>query len=150
MTRYLGIDYGTKRVGIAISDGLGLTARPLEVVARGEVVERVADIVASYDVTRLIIGLPTALGGHEGASAEGARDLGRELAAATGVDIEFVDEKFTSRMAEEALLDSGMKRRRRRETVDKVAAAIILQAYLDTRGSEGNSKSSKDVQDTEQ
>ena len=149
MARYLGIDYGTKRVGIAISDGLGLTARPLEVVARADVAERVGDIVSMYGVTRLIIGLPTALGGHEGASAEGARALGEELGAATGVEIEYVDEKFTSRMAEKTLLDAGMKRRKRRETVDKVAAAIILQAYLDSRALDGNSNGSKDVQDTE-
>lgn len=148
MTRYLGIDYGTKRVGLAISDGLGLIARPLEVVPRDEVVERVAEIVSTYGVIRLIIGLPTALGGHEGASAEGARSLGDELSAATGVDVQYVDEKFTSRMAEDALLDAGMKRRKRRETVDKVAAAIILQAYLDA-DDKGNSKTSKDVQDTE-
>ena len=149
MARYLGIDYGTKRVGIALSDGLGLTARPLEVIARAEVTERVADIVSMYGVTRLIIGLPTALGGHEGPSAEGARALGEELRAATGVEIEYVDERFTSRMAENALLDAGMKRRKRRETVDKVAAAIILQEYLDSRPLDGNSNSSKDVQDTE-
>lgn len=149
MVRYLGIDYGTKRVGIAISDGLGLMARPLEVVPRSDVISRVEDIVSTYDVTGLIIGLPTALGGHEGTSAEGARRLGAELAAATGLDVEYVDEKFTSRMAEETLLDTGMKRRERRETVDKVAAAIILQEYLDNRAGEWNSESSKDVQDTE-
>lgn len=150
MTRYLGIDYGTKRVGIAISDGLGLTARPLEVVPRDNVVERVVEIVSNYDVRRLIIGLPTALGGHEGTSTEGARDLGSELRKATGVDVEYIDERFTSRMADEALLGAGMKRRERRETVDKVAAAIILQTYLDTRDARRNSKTPKDVQDTEE
>lgn len=138
MTRYIGIDYGAKRVGIAISDGLGLTANPLEVVARNEAVTRIADIVSAYDVAAVIIGLPTGLGGHEGASAEGARLLGDELADATGVEVELVDERFTSRMAEEVLIDSGMKRRRRRETVDKVAAAIILQSYLDRRRGNGN------------
>lgn len=149
MARYLGIDYGTKRVGIAISDGLGLMARPLEVAARSDVISRVEDVVSTYGVTRLIIGLPTALGGHEGASAEGARKLGEELAEATGLEVEYVDERFTSRMAEETLLDTGMKRRKRRETVDKVAAAIILQEYLDNRARGWNSTNSKDVQDTE-
>lgn len=149
MARYLGIDYGTKRVGIAISDGLGLMARPLEVAARSDVISRVEDVVSTYGVTRLIIGLPTALGGHEGASAEGARKLGEELAEATGLEVEYVDERFTSRMAEETLLDTGMKRRKRRETVDKVAAAIILQEYLDNLARGWNSTNSKDVQDTE-
>lgn len=140
MVRYLGIDYGTKRVGIAISDGLGLTARPLEVVGRDEVVARVEELVTSYDVNKLIIGHPAGLRGQVGASVQGARELGDELASATGVAVEYVDEKFTSRVAEAVLLDSGMKRRRRRETVDKVAAAIILQTYLDKSAQDGNSK----------
>ncbi len=149
MPRFLGIDYGTKRVGLAISDGLGLTARPLEVVARTEVTTRVEEIVSTYGVTRLIIGLPTGLGGHEGTSAEGARDLGEELAAKTGIEVEYVDERFTSRMAEGALIDAGMRRRKRRETVDKVAAAIILQEYLDAQARNGNSNGPADVQDNE-
>lgn len=139
MGRLLGIDYGTKRVGLAISDALCLTASPLEVVLRAELLARVKELVSTYDVTGLIIGLPTGLSGHEGEAAEGARRLGDELSEATGLDVEFVDERFTSRIAEEVLLGSGMKRRSRRETVDKVAAAIILQAYLDRIGGNGNS-----------
>lgn len=138
MTRYLGIDYGTKRVGLAISDGLGLTARPLEVVKRAEAANRVAELVAEYNVEVVIIGMPTGLSGGEGVSAEGARDLGEEIREATGVEVSFIDERFTSRMAESALLESGMKRRDRRSTVDKVAAAIILQGYLDAQRGPGN------------
>lgn len=149
MTRYLGIDYGAKRVGLAISDGLGLTARPLDVVPRSEVADRVADIASTHDVGKLIIGLPTGLGGHEGSSAQGARELGEELSARTGLPVEYVDEKFTSRLAEGALLDSGMRRRKRRETVDKVAAAIILQTYLDRSDAGGNSGVSDDVEHLE-
>ena len=142
MVRYLGIDYGTKRVGLAISDGLGLTARPLEVVPREGIVARIEDLVSTYAVNRLIIGLPTGLSGQEGDAALAARRLGEELAEATGLDVEYVDERFTSRIAEEALLGSGMKRRERRQTVDKVAAAIILQAYLDGQRGNGNSHAS--------
>ena len=142
MARYLGIDYGTKRVGLAISDGLGLTARPLEVVPRSEILARIEDLVSTYAVTCLIIGLPTGLSGHEGDAAAEARRLGDELGEATGLDVEYVDERFTSRIAEEALLGSGMRRRERRETVDKVAAAIILQAYLDRQRGNGNSDAS--------
>ena len=132
MSRHLGIDYGTRRCGLAISDGIGLTARPLEVVSRDDVVDRVVAAVDEYDVSAIIIGLPTGLGGHEGESAEGARELGDEIAEVTHLEIEYVDERFTSRLAESSLLESGMKRRDRRETVDKVAAAIILQTYLDS------------------
>ena len=149
MTRYLGIDYGAKRVGLAISDGLGLTARPLDVVARSEIADCVADIASTHEVEKLIIGLPTGLGGHEGSSAQGARELGQELSARTGLPVEYVDEKFTSRLAEGVLLDSGMRRRKRRETVDKVAAAIILQTYLDRSDDDGNSGASDDVEHLE-
>lgn len=138
MTRYLGVDYGTKRVGLAISDGLGITARPLEVVKRTEAVSRITAIVAELQVDKIVVGMPTGLGGGEGESAIGARELGDELAEAAGVEVVFFDERFTSRMAEGALLESGMKRRDRRATVDKVAAAIILQSYLDVSDGPGN------------
>ena len=139
MTRYLGVDYGSKRVGLAISDGLGLTARPLEVVSRKDTVDRVREIVAEYDVDTVVVGLPTGLSGGEGASVVEARALGSELEDALDVDVVYVDERFTSRLAESALLESGMRRRDRREKVDKVAAAIILQGYLDSRSGPGNS-----------
>lgn len=139
MSRYLGIDYGTKRVGLAISDGLGLTATPLEVVPRNELEAALRRISEDYALEGVIMGLPTALGGHEGESAEGARELAEEIGALLGVEVEYVDERFTSRMAESALLEAGMKRRERKKTVDKVAAAIILQAFLDSKRSPGNS-----------
>jgi len=138
VTRYLGVDYGTKRVGLAISDGLGLTARPLEVVPRDIVVERVRELHEEYKIKMVIVGLPTGLSGEEGVSAVGARALGKELLAATGIPVDYLDERFTSKLAEDVLLQSGMKRRQRRETVDKVAAAIILQDYLDVRAADGN------------
>ena len=131
MSRYLGVDFGTKRVGLAISDSLGMTARPLSVVSRATAVAEVAILVKEQDIGTIVVGLPTGLSGGEGMSATEARKLADELASATGVDIVLLDERFTSRLAEVALLESGMKRRRRRETVDKVAAAIILQDYLD-------------------
>jgi putative Holliday junction resolvase len=131
VSRSLGIDYGTKRVGLALSDPLGLTARPLAVVPRSKIVEEVVTLVKEQEVGTIVVGLPTGLGGDEGISASEARKLADELATATGVDVVLRDERYTSRMAESALLESGMKRRQRRENVDKVAAAIILQDYLD-------------------
>ncbi|MFP3882288.1 MAG: Holliday junction resolvase RuvX [Actinomycetota bacterium] len=139
MSRYLGIDYGTKRVGLAISDGIGLTAAPLEVVPRKELESALRRISEEYDLEGVIMGLPTALGGHEGESAEGARALAEEISALLGIEVEYVDERFTSRIAESVLLEAGLKRRERKEAADKVAAAIILQAFLDSRRSAGNS-----------
>lgn len=139
MSRYLGLDYGTKRIGIAISDGLGLTARPLEVVPRAQLPEYLRRVADEYTIDGVVVGLPTALGGHEGESAAGARELAGEVGEILGVPVELVDERFTSRMAESALLEGGVRRRERKEAVDKVAAAIILQTFLDREPGTGNS-----------
>lgn len=148
MSRILGVDYGTKRIGLAISDGLGLTAQPLDVVPRKDLVESLLRITQEYEVNRVVVGLPTALGGHEGQSAAGARELGEEIASLLDLDVDYVDERFTSRMAESALLEAGMRRRGRKEAVDKVAAAIILQTYLDSRSDPGNAQPDSDPKKT--
>lgn len=130
MSRCLGVDVGAKRVGLALSDPIGLTATPLEVVDRAVAVEKITRLAQIHEVGTIVVGLPTSLGGGEGTSAVDARSLGDQLAEATGAEIVYLDERFTSRMAESALLESGMKRRDRKTTIDKVAAAIILQDYL--------------------
>jgi putative holliday junction resolvase len=131
VTRSLGIDYGTKRVGLALSDPLGMTASPHSVVPRESAVPVVANLVKELEIGTIVVGLPTGLSGGEGVSAQEARKLAVELEEVTDAVVVLVDERFTSRLAEESLLKSGMRRRKRRETVDKVAAAIILQDYLD-------------------
>lgn len=146
MKRFLGVDYGTYRIGLAISDGIGLIASPLDVVPRKRLIEEIRRIDDEYGLEAVIVGLPTALGGHEGESATAAREMGEEVRSELGVDIVYVDERFTSRMAEKTLLESGMKRSERKETVDKVAAAIILQTYLDNRRGTGNSPESSGVE----
>ena len=143
MTRAIGVDFGKKRVGIALSDSLGITAQPLETVPRPEAVSRIRAIAEEYQVDHLVVGMPSPLGGGESESSNLAREFGAELEVATGLEVVFVDERFTSRMAEEALLSSGMKRRDRRSKVDKVAAAIILQTFLD-----GNFRIAPDVGET--
>jgi putative Holliday junction resolvase len=131
VTRYLGVDCGTKRVGVAVSDAAGILASPLEVVSRAEAVDRLAELASDHQVGGLVVGLPTSLSGEEGRSAEDARRFGAELGAATGLPVVFVDERFTSRIAEEALIESGKRRRERRGAVDKAAAALLLQGFLD-------------------
>ncbi|HEY6628844.1 MAG TPA: Holliday junction resolvase RuvX [Acidimicrobiia bacterium] len=132
MSRCLGVDVGTKRVGLALSDPIGLTATPLDVVERSEAVDEIIRLAQIHEVGTIVVGLPTSLGGGEGTSAVDARSLGEELAQATSAEIVYLDERFTSRMAESALLESGMNRRDRKNTIDKVAAAIILQDYLNS------------------
>ncbi|MGH8924583.1 MAG: Holliday junction resolvase RuvX [Acidimicrobiia bacterium] len=129
--RVLGLDFGRKRVGVAISDELRIAAHALIVVPRAEAAERVADLVEEYRVTEIVIGLPTTLAGREGESALAARQFGHEIEAATGVAVEWVDERFTSHIAEHMMLKAGVRRRARRVNLDKVAATVILQSFLD-------------------
>lgn len=131
--RVLALDYGTRRVGVAISDALRLTAQPLAVIDRSkeELIAAVRRIVADNDVEVIVVGLPTGLSGAEGQAARAARQMAADVAEATGLPVELVDERFTTHIAERAMLEGGVRRRRRRETVDKVAAALILQSYLE-------------------
>jgi len=132
VSRCLGVDVGARRVGLALSDAIGLTAAPLVVVDRALAVEEITRLAQVHEVGTIVVGLPTSLGGGEGTSAGDARSLGDQLAEATTAEIVYRDERFTSRMAESALLESGMKRRERKSTIDMVAAAIILQDYLNS------------------
>lgn len=129
--RVLGLDYGTKRVGIAISDPSRQVAQPLEVVERSQALARIQSLLEEFEVAICIVGLPTSLGGQEGPAAIAAREFGRKVEEATGHEVLFVDERFTSTTAEKAMIEAGVKRRRRRETLDKVAATVILQTFLD-------------------
>jgi putative Holliday junction resolvase len=141
--RVIGVDFGQKRVGLALSDPLALTARPLEVVSRDKSLARISELVEEHEVGTVVVGLPNPLGGGESESARLAREFGVEITEAAGVEVVYVDERYTSNLAERSLLESGLKRRERREIRDKVAAAIILQTYLD-----GNSGINGDVDDT--
>ncbi len=133
MTRVLAIDPGSVRVGLAISDPLGITANPLEVVPIEDAVDRVAEIVEESDVDEIIMGLPVGLHGEVGDSVIGARRLADEVTAQTGIEVVLRDERFTTRVAERSMLGAGLRRRSRRERVDKVAAAVLLRDYLDSR-----------------
>lgn len=131
--RVLAVDPGTVRVGLAVSDPLGITAQPLEVVGAGEAVSRIVQLCAELGVDEVIVGLPTTESGEHGESARMAEELAEELAAATGLPVSTVDERYTSRMAETLMVDAGVRRRKRRGAVDKVAAAVLLRGYLDGR-----------------
>lgn len=132
MSKVLGVDCGTKRVGVAVSDALRLLATPKAVFERADAVEEIARLVTEDDIDTIVVGLPSGLSGADTASTQDARNLGDELGRRIGVPVAFMDERFTTRMAESSLIESGIRRRERRDTVDKVAAAIILQDYLDT------------------
>jgi putative Holliday junction resolvase len=131
--RILGLDPGERRIGVAVSDPDGVVALPHSVVDRrgGDAIARIAGLCEEYDVRTIVVGLPTLLSGAEGSAAEAARRLGEEVASATGRNLVYWDERFTSVQAEQAMLEAGARREERRDRRDMVAAALMLQGYLD-------------------
>ena len=132
--RVLGIDPGARRIGLALSDPEGRFALPLEAVqARGveQTVQRLAAEAVRLSAERLVVGLPLRMDGSEGESARLARKLGERLHAATGLPVVLWDERLTTRAAERALAEAGARGARRKQAVDSVAAALLLQSYLD-------------------
>jgi putative Holliday junction resolvase len=133
--RVLGLDHGERRIGVALSDATGTIATPHSVIDRrgGDVVETLRLLVTEYAVEFVVVGLPLQLSGEEGASARSARAFADKIAEATGLPVSLHDERFTTVTAEEALIEGGVRRRERREVRDKVAAAVMLQGYLDRK-----------------
>lgn len=134
--RILAVDYGRRRLGLALSDPLGWSARPLGVLVRRGFeadVERLAALCREHGVVRVVVGLPVRLGGEAGPEAAEALRFAARLARELDVPVEPWDERLTSRAAERLLVEAGVRRRRRRTRVDAVAAALILQGYLERR-----------------
>ena len=138
--RVLALDPGSARIGVAVSDPLRIVASPLEVIPVEEFLDRLPELLSEYQPTEIVVGLPIGLSGREGPAAESARQFGEQVGAASGLPVHFVDERFTTATAESALLEGGVKRRSRRQKVDRVAAAVILRQFLDrTSGSDRDS-----------
>ena len=139
MDRMIGIDYGRARVGVAMSDPLGIFASPLETVASAKIIEYLQKLTTSEQVVRFVVGYPMNL---DGRPAEAAADvdvfLKRLARCFPSIPVSLEDERFTSVLAHRAMIDGGMKKseRRKKESVDKISAAIILQSYLDRNKSQ--------------
>jgi putative holliday junction resolvase len=134
MSRILGLDFGTRRVGAAVSDPRALIATPLEMYERRDAVQDARHyraIVEEHEVERIVVGLPLHTGGREGVSAAQARTFGDWIGAVTGVPVTYFDERFTTAEAEDALIAVGMKRHKRKQFRDMLAARILLQNFLD-------------------
>lgn len=131
----MGLDYGTRRIGVALSDALHLTAQPFTVLeADSEQLESdLQALVEEHEVEHIVVGLPVNLSGDDSLSTAAARRLADRVAAATGVPVSLTDERFTTRTAEQTLIGANVRRRRRKQVIDKVAAAVMLQHYLDGR-----------------
>jgi putative Holliday junction resolvase len=137
--RALGIDLGSRRIGVAVSDPTGTIASPYEVVERsgdaGADHRRLVALAAELGVERIVVGLPLSLDGTLGPAAEAVLREVHELAATTEVPVETYDERLTTVTAERSLREQGVKGRDRRKVVDMTAAAVLLQAWLDGRAS---------------
>ncbi len=140
MNRVIGIDFGRARIGLAISDELGMLAHPLETVRMGrEAVTRIATLVREKNVDCVVVGVPKTMSGQLGPAAEQANAFIEKLRAAIPCKIIPWDERLTTVAANRALQDAGKKTRETREYVDQVAAQMILQGYLDQQAMLGSS-----------
>jgi putative Holliday junction resolvase len=132
--RILGIDHGTKRVGLAISDETGTIAQPLEFIPAEpaqKLLAGIAEIVKVRNVAEVVVGLPRNMNGTYGPSAEKAREFAASLEKALTISVKTWDERLTTVQANRLLIEGGVRRDKRKEKVDSTAAAILLQSYLD-------------------
>ena len=130
----MGLDLGTKTIGVAVSDGLRISATALETVRRTRFAAdaaRLEEIIAGRGIAAIVLGLPRNMDGSEGPRCQSTRAFARNLAARIAQPIAFWDERLTTVAAERALLAADSSRKRRRQVIDKVAAAYILQGALD-------------------
>ena len=136
--RFVGLDVGTKRLGVALSDEMGWTAQPFAVIegkSPGGMTAKLKTLMAAYSLDAVIIGLPLNMNGTEGPSAELARKLAECVEREMQVKVVLWDERLTTVAAERVLLEGDVRRKKRKENIDKIAAAMILQGWLDGRES---------------
>lgn len=135
--RVLALDLGSKRIGVAVSDRSGTIASPLVVLQRSGSIridhERIKALVIEEEAERIVVGLPLSMDGSAGKAAQGALREVKSLASVVGVPIETIDERRTTVTADQILIERGMRAPERRLIIDKVAAAVILQTWLDGR-----------------
>lgn len=146
--RILGIDLGRARIGVAVSDELGMLAHPVETIpAKGDAARRIAEIVREKNAERVVIGLPRHMNGSVGIGASEALAFAEKLRALVGCEVITWDERMTTMAANRALRESGQKTRNSRGVVDQVAAQMILQGYLDAlQSSRSPDEASADAQ----
>jgi putative Holliday junction resolvase len=134
--RVMGLDLGSKTIGVAVSDELGLTAQPVLTLRRSGLRPDLAGIkqlASEHSVQQIVLGLPLNMDGTEGPMAKAAREFGAALEAKIGLPVEFWDERLSTAAAERALLEGDVSRKKRREVIDRLAASIILQSWLEAR-----------------
>jgi len=131
----MGLDVGEKTIGIAISDELGLTAQPLRTLRRknqAQDLESIQQIVEEYCISEIVVGLPLLMSGDAGSQVRRVKQFASPLEKMVPVPVVFWDERFSTVQAERILIEADLSRKKRKRQVDKIAAAIILQGYLDS------------------
>ncbi len=137
--RIMGLDFGSKTVGVAISDPLLVTAQGVETVFRKspgklrQTLARIEELIAQYEVEKIVLGYPKNMNNTEGERCEKTKEFSRMLMERTGLAVVLWDERLTTAAAGQVLMESGVRREHRKEYVDKIAAVLILQGYLDAQ-----------------
>ena len=136
--RILGLDYGSKTVGVAVSDPLGLTAQKVETIWRKQenklrrTLARIEELIAEYEVEKIVLGFPKNMNNTVGERAEKALEFGEMLKKRTGLEVIMWDESLTTVEADRTLIEAGVRRENRKQYLDGIAAVFILQGYLDS------------------
>ncbi len=134
----MGLDFGSKTVGVAMSDPLFLTAQGIEIIRRKspgklrQTLARIEELAAEYEVAKIVLGYPKNMNNTEGERCEKTLEFKEMLEKRTGLDVVLSDERLTTVMADKAMIEGGIRRENRKEYVDKLAAVFILQNYLDS------------------
>jgi len=140
VARILAVDYGEKRIGLAVSDELGITASPLMTLARrsdDETVRQIAQLASKLRVTQIVVGLPRRTDAQEGEMERKVKAFAEKLRQAVSVPVVLFDERFTTRIAEQVLLEADLSRRKRKQVRDRLAAVILLQSFLEAQRMSG-------------
>lgn len=136
--RVIGLDYGSKTVGVAVSDALGITAQAVETINRKEenklrkTCARIEELATEYEAERIVVGFPKHMNNDIGERAEKAMEFGEMLKRRTGLEVVMWDERLTTVEAERTLIENKVRREDRKKCIDKIAAVFILQGYLDS------------------
>ena len=135
--RIMGLDFGSKTVGVAVSDSLLLTAQGVEIIRRKEenklrqTLARIEELIVEYEVSQIVLGLPKNMNATEGVRAELTREFQEKLERRTGLEVVLWDERLTTVASDKAMIEAGVRRENRKNYVDMIAATLILQGYLD-------------------
>jgi putative Holliday junction resolvase len=136
MARLLALDVGERRIGVAVSDPMGVLARPLTTIVRAsrqDDFRSIAQLVNEHGVERVVVGLPLSLDGTEGPQANSIRRYTEQLSQSLSVPIDFWDERYSTETASEIMRNKGKRGRKARDEIDATAAAVILQSFLDAK-----------------